>query len=212
MGIYRQIHINKQSVITIWEISESEEGLFERTRALNVWEQAHAYKAQLQRKQFLAAQLLLEHLGVRHFILKDENGKPHLSDRQYISITHDSNYVAVMVADYPCGVDLQTVTEKVKRIAPKFLDKNDCIQDWNNLFMLTVGWSAKEALYKIHGNPLLFFKEHIRLSEFTKHDNSIQAQIFNLNQWEEYKIQYQQVDDVVLCFIDTPSSMNNLTN
>jgi 4'-phosphopantetheinyl transferase len=201
MGIYRQIHIDKRAVITIWKITESEDDLMAKVNDVEVREIAKSYKAITQRMQYLASQLLLEKLALRKLIIKDENGKPFLRDQRFISISHDSDYVAIMVADYLCGVDLQTSTEKVRRIASKFLAENDCIQPTDNLYRLTIGWSAKEALYKVHGNPRIFFKEHIRLISWSSILNRLHCEIQTSPLTETYEICYQPIDQVYLCYI-----------
>jgi 4'-phosphopantetheinyl transferase len=199
MGIYRQIHIEKRAVITVWKITESEIELNNLINDPTIEKKAKSIKATTQRLQYLASQLLIQRLALRELIHKDENGKPHLSDNRCISISHDTHYVALMLADYKCGIDLQTISEKVGRIAPKFLDLQDCIQPSEGLFALTLAWSAKEALYKIHGEPSIFFKEHLRLIRPLT-NSRLQCEINNLELIEKYEISYQKIDNILLCF------------
>jgi 4'-phosphopantetheinyl transferase len=200
MAIYRQIYINKHTCITVWKIVETEHELIGLINDPEILAKAKSYKATMQRMQFLASQVLLIHKGLLGGLKKDENGKPHLSDGRFISLSHDTCYVALMIADYNCGIDLQSVSEKVLKIAQKFLSDEDCIQPKDGLDQLTLAWSVKEALYKIYGQPTIFFKEHLRLQTHQLFKRQLECQIIKHANTERQVMKYQFIDDIVLCF------------
>lgn len=127
-----------------------------------------------RRMEWLSVRYLLHQITgakTRIFLEKDEFGKPHLVDNQegllrYISISHSKHFVAALISSKPCGCDVQVLSPKIERIAPKFLaqaekqmlvDKNPA----ERLHVLNVIWSAKESLYKAYGRKALEFREHL---------------------------------------------------
>jgi len=102
--------------------------------------------------------------AVRGELFKDEAGKPHLRDSVFhISISHTTNYAAAIAHPNPCGVDVQRIVPRIRRLAGKFVGPGEQIQltPEFELLQLHLIWSAKEAMYKAFGRRQLDFKEHL---------------------------------------------------
>jgi phosphopantetheinyl transferase len=194
---YREIYIKKEAKIIIWKIEESEQDLILMLGNYEIPESFYKYRSESHRKQFLATQNLLKSLGLLGKLKKDHNGKPLLSNG-FISISHDTDYVAVMVSEKLCGIDLQHVSEKVLRIKHKFYDENDASIVGSEIHFMTMVWSVKEALYKLHGDPLVYFKEHLRI-EYLDRYKSI-AEILKPNYAERYDLEIRRVDNIFLAY------------
>ncbi len=194
---YREIFIKKEARIIIWKIDESEETLASQIRNKEHVSWVKSRKAESSRKQYLATRIILEQEGYDHVLTKDENGKPLLPDH-HISITHDHNYVAVMIANQPCGIDLQSVSEKVLRVEHKFTHPEDTVTDPNALIGLTINWCIKEAIYKIHGDPMVYFKEHMRIISFDGHQAN--AQILHPDYLKDVTLEIRKVDELFLAY------------
>lgn len=200
MGIYRTISFKNLANITIWKITETEGDLYVMCDDLFITEKALSIKPITQRKQYLVTQLLLKHLNLSALLKKDVNGKPYLSNGQHISISHDSEYVAIMVGEFSCGIDLQSISSKVLKIKHKFIHPEDFCSNSNNETELTLAWSCKEALYKINGNPLVFFKEHLRLISIDTQNALIKSTVLNENYSQNINLRYRKLDDIFLVY------------
>ncbi len=102
-------------------------------------------------------------------VLKDEFGKPHLHGSPlHLSFSHSHDLVAVILANKSTGVDIQAMVEKIERLAPKFMRKDelDSLKEETRLAHLHFYWGAKEALYKAYGRKALDFRQHIHIQPF----------------------------------------------
>lgn len=170
MALFYQHNINEHTRLGIWRIEETESFFLEKVPLKK--DVSHPYK----RLQHLAGRYLLPTL-YKDFPLEEilvaDTRKPFLENEQYhFSISHCGNFAAAIVSDrYRVGVDIEFVTPRLRRIAEKFLHPEEALflKDWEalshiHLELTTLLWSAKEAIYKWHGEGMMDFKEHMRLS------------------------------------------------
>ena len=153
MSIIKKIS-NGESIIWVWKIEESIDELIELT------DQTTDIKNEIKRKEFYASRILIERmckaLNLNYQgIKKDNNGKPHLiNSRYYISISHKFPYVSVIFDTKKCGVDIERIDEKVKKIKSKFLNEDEELVVGENLKKLVEYWSMKETAYKVEGETI----------------------------------------------------------
>lgn len=197
MPKYREIFIKKEARIIIWKITETEDELADLIKTTAFLEEVKSRKSLTSRKQFLATRIILEQEGIEKDLVKDENGKPKLTNH-HISITHDTDYVGVMISNKDCGIDLQSISEKVKRVQHKFIDEDDLQLADNELDSLTISWCIKEALYKIHGDPMVYFKEHLRIVK--KNGSRILSRILHPDYVKDVTLEIQKIDELYLTY------------
>ena len=105
-------------------------------------------------------------------VLPRENGSPVISSPSTfsgpipsISISHSGNYAVGMAADAAsCGIDIQQISEKTKRVADKFCTSDELVllsnyaKNISKLEQLNLLCSAKEALKKslLSDQPSIF--------------------------------------------------------
>lgn len=169
-------YLNADSIIGVWRIDEPESFFANKVDDLCLDpEKINEIHHEKRRCEWLVGRYMISHLtqalGIPYSkIYTDEYGKPHMSNSQaHISISHAEPYVAALVnRRHPCGIDVESLREKVVKLGPKFLTKDELEQANNDIRNLTILWGAKEALYKLHGRKRLIFKEnlHIRKIEF----------------------------------------------
>ena len=153
MSIIKKIS-NAESIIWIWKIEESIDELIELT------DQTTDIINEIKRKEFYASRILIERmckaLNLNYQgIKKDNNGKPHLiNSRYHISISHKFPYVSVIFDTKKCGVDIERIDEKVRKIKSKFLSEDEELIVGENLKKLVEYWSMKETAYKLSGNTI----------------------------------------------------------
>jgi len=124
MPLYKTITPNSQTTVKIWKISESCDELLNAItlKPENV-KRVLGMKSELHQKGFLSVRHLLAEFGYQDTDLYyDTNGKPHLKDGKYISITHSYTFSAVVVSNYVVGIDVEKQRDKIAMIAHKFID------------------------------------------------------------------------------------------
>lgn len=165
--IFFQHSINDSTKLGIWKIEEPEVFFLQRVPLKQTV--SHPYK----RLQHLAGRLLLpelfEDFPLEEILIADTR-KPFLEHEAFhFSISHCGNYAAAIASpDNRVGVDIELVTPRLKDISPKFLtaEEKRYLDQWANLSalyleMLTIIWSAKEAIYKWHGEGKVDFRKHM---------------------------------------------------
>ena len=153
MSLIKKIS-NVDSIIWIWKINESSDALSILT------DQKTDVKNENKKKEFYASRVLIEKMCEELNILfegirKDNNGKPHLIKSKYhISISHKFPYVSVIFNTKKCGIDIERIDEKVKKIRSKFLSEKEDLVVGENLKKLVEYWSMKETAYKVDGTTI----------------------------------------------------------
>lgn len=206
MPLYKTITPNSQTTVKVWKISESYENLLESiTLKPENLERVSNMKSELHQRGFLSVRHLLRDFGYTDFDLYyDNNGKPHLKDGKYISITHSFTFSAVIISDELVGIDIERQRKKIKRIARKFIDYeadylNDNSEDY--IKKLTVIWCVKESLYKLFATPGLSFKLHTFVIPFTLEDECTVSWIDYYNKKYRYTANYLEFEGFTCAYV-----------
>lgn len=178
MPLFREWSINEHCLAAIWEIQEPESFFLERTGL------APDIKNEKKRLEHLAGRFLLKHLKEDFPILNirpDEHDKPRIENNQYhFSISHSWPYVAVAIDSHAdAGIDIQTLRSGIQNIQHKFLSSSEQRLFNNDTQLLTLAWSAKEAVYKWRGKRGVEFIEHIPIVLFEKNTTDYNINIFS---------------------------------
>ncbi len=168
-------------LLGIWEIAESLDTLVNAI-AFYLYPSEKEYlrsiSSEKRKKQWLATRLLLKHLlGSYSLIFYDKYGRPYLENKS-ISISHSGSYVALMIANKRCAIDIEKISSRVEKLKTKFLsasEQNFCIDDK----ICTLLWSLKETAYKYYGRKGLSFVKNIGIKKLD--DNSAELVIKNRN-------------------------------
>ncbi len=147
------------AAVGLWNISETEEEFYGIcSELLSVKGRVDAMKSKARRLEFLAVRALLKDmLGYVPEIHHDGNGRPYMDGGVKLSVSHTRGYAAVIISrDCGVAVDIEYVSDRVCRVAEKFLRKDESVA--TPLEKLAV-WCAKESLYKLHSGDKLSFHE-----------------------------------------------------
>ena len=176
--IYEQ-QINHATKIGVWHIIEEENFFLEHVPLQrNI---THPHK----RLQHLAGRYLLRELFPEFplsLIIIADTRKPFLEDDAFhFSISHCGNYAAAIVSTQNrVGVDIEIPHAKIEKIQHKFLSEKEKIllnkTDGNNIKMLTMAWSIKEAMFKWYGTGQVDFIEDMNISTINKTDAGYEAE------------------------------------
>jgi phosphopantetheinyl transferase len=66
----------------------------------------------------------------------------------------------MIIAKFPCGIDIEISERDPSKIQHKFLNKEDFTSGENSKNLLK-NWCAKEVLYKIKGDNSILFSDHL---------------------------------------------------
>ena len=171
--------INNTTKIGVWHIIETEDFFFEKfSLQRNI---THPHK----RLQHLAGRHLLSILFPNfpiELIKIADTKKPFLENEAFhFSISHCGDYAAAIVSTTSrVGVDIEVPHPKIDRIQHKFLsiEEDEVLNAFNHNKndLLTLAWSAKEAIYKWYGLGQVDFKKHININSLELQPNTILAQ------------------------------------
>ena len=142
--------------IGFWHAVESEASLRAGiTLSPTTMDKISSSRSPRRRSEILAARRLMHRMGISDSDLYYRpEGKPYLKSGRYVSISHTSHVVCVAVSDYPIGIDIQKRSAKLSRVAAWFLHARELkVERHDNLLRLSLIWAAKEALFKLVGNP-----------------------------------------------------------
>jgi phosphopantetheinyl transferase len=170
VALFYQQNINELTSLAIWELAETEDFFAAKVSVQN--NVTHPHK----RLQHLGGRYLLPYLFPdfpSSSIAIADTRKPFLPDEQYhFSISHCGNYAAAIVSsEERVGIDLELFTERVHRIKHKYLHPQELafvnnIVEEKHTELLTLLWSAKEAMFKWWGNGDVDFSEVLRIDPF----------------------------------------------
>jgi phosphopantetheinyl transferase len=217
LALFYQHNINEYTKLGVWKIEEPEEFFLAEVplhRAIT-----HPHK----RLQHLAGRYLLKYLfpdfPYEEIVIADTR-KPYLPYEQYhFSISHCGNYAAAIVSKKQrVGIDIELPSPKIKKISHKFLNIQE--REQYNIFpaaynanelshtendkLLTVLWSAKEAVFKWWGWGSVDFSEHILLQNFSiKNEGEITAKFIRMQRSFELRLCYKVFETVCMVWVSS---------
>ena len=201
MSFYKEITIHPTATIYLWKVEEEFATLFRQVQLKDTsLARLESMKSESHQKGFLAVRMLLQHLDYTDFdLFYDEFGKPHLKDGKHISISHSSDFSAVLISDTLMGIDLEILKDKIVTIAPRFMDVNhlENLNKTDKIKKATVIWGIKESIFKIKNEKGISFPEHIFEDEFCFSDGKCAAELHFNNTIEKFKIHFYKVEDYI---------------
>lgn len=156
MAIYSKIHL-QNTHIDIWKIEEAESFFIQKLGF------SAEIKNDVKRLEHLAGRFLLQyqnsHINFEHLTITSSK-KPILACGSFeFSLSHSFPFVACASrVDDSVGIDIQMIREKIFLIRHKFLHENELKKYGEDLSLLTLFWSTKEAVYKYLGSGGQEFK------------------------------------------------------
>ncbi len=196
MPLNKTIKVNPHTKVFIWKITEPLEELkkgIELTE--NCKKRIAGMKSEIHQKGFVSVRQLLKVAGYTSSDLFYVNDKPYLKDGKHISITHSFIFSAIIVSDEETGIDIEKQREKIKAIAPKFINNEfDFLTEKDIVKKLTVIWCVKESLYKLFGEKGLSFKQHIKVFPFQFKEGKAESIVHYKNKMHHHHLSFLEFD------------------
>ena len=188
--------------LLLWKLSETETQLSNLLNiSLSSKSKLDLIKSSSQRRQFLGVQNLLNlHKIKNDMLFYDDNGKPHLLNNKFISISHSFDYCGVIVSNVKVGLDIEKFRSKILNISKKFVSESDLsLINLNSIENVTKVWSIKEAVFKAFGHNEIDFKKNIIIKSVNKEFNKANVLIFKNEISENYSIEIYNFSEYICC-------------
>ncbi|MEL6653598.1 MAG: 4'-phosphopantetheinyl transferase superfamily protein [Bacteroidota bacterium] len=199
--------------IGVWQIEEDEWYFLSRIKLYeNEWQRLSRISHPQKRLEWLSSRLCMKELltiedTTRVESLNSQNGKPFLTNNPHsISYTHSNCYSAAIASrNAEVGIDIEYRKRK-RNLRTRFLFMNELelsVFDQTEAFELfLLIWSAKETIYKIHGQGVAFKDNiHLQLQNFTlKSNGSFNAIVHKEDLHKEYEVHYDISPDYILTY------------
>lgn len=176
---------------------------------VNLRNEAILYLKNIKSKQrsveWLSTRIMLfELIGEDKIVLNNDDGRPYLADNSFnISITHTKNYAAILLhRTYQVGIDIEIRSERVKKVADKFISDNEYIDPDQKTVHQLLHWSTKESMFKLMNEQGIDFKDHLYVEPFTPSTQGvIKATESKTLQRQTFNVHYEVHKDYVLTWI-----------
>lgn len=203
--LIRKEHTEDGGLLGIWKMVETTEELL-KLFPDHLRSEAYAYlmdiRSERRSVEWLSTRvMLLDLLGREQIILNRKDGSPYLADGKVkISISHTKNYAAILLHETSAvGIDIETRSERVIKIAGKFISDNEFIDPAQIIVHQLLHWSAKETLFKLMNMQGIDFKQHLHIHPFTPGVKGlITATETKTKQKQSFRLHYEVHPDYVL--------------
>jgi phosphopantetheinyl transferase len=134
---------------------------------------------------------------------KDEHGKSQSMDGYgFVSLSHTEGLAgAIYHREFPVGIDMDFIREKILRIGFRFLDPSELDFLEKDPLHYTLAWSAKESIFKCQGRRGVSFRDNILLEPFAPDSTIIKAKIRDTDYSNHhYVVQARIINETVLTY------------
>ncbi len=200
--------IHAEQIILVAEIDYSREGelfAFLQKNEVKLAELDRISNLNRRVEWMSVRELLIKHYQEPEDIKYNEHQKPsllHHSDS--ISISHSHHRIALSIHTNQAadnGIDIQHISSKIERIKDKFMQPEELMRVGElSQESLSLCWSIKEALFKVHGKKDIYLKEHIEIKEFDLNKNRALATIKSNSGESLHQVQFKIIDDYSLAY------------
>lgn len=128
-----------------------------------------------------------------------------------ISISHSHEFSCICISNKLIGIDLEKRKEKTLKIAPRFMDIShlENLSEVDKIAKATVIWGVKESVFKLKNEKGISFPNHISELPFQLEDKKGIAHLNFANCKENFKFQFDFVDDYVFVCVMNYSTVQH---
>ena len=107
-----------------------------------------------------------------------KQGAPRITNSRFghISVSHCADCVAVLLAESPCGVDVERTNRNFERVASRYITPKEQELSADERASAAI-WSAKEALYKMQGREGVDFLRDMEIVSLDFEGATIKARM-----------------------------------
>jgi len=185
MAIILNEPFNEDGILGMWEITEDFDTLMSMvTLDDKDLERLESFKNYQRKLEWLSVRVLLNSLTDKDSrIVYGPERKPYLHNNSHnISISHSRDFTAILLnKKRRVGLDLEFMSDKVLRIAEKFMRPEELVSIDKNqeIYHLYLHWCAKEALYKICDKVDINFVTNLKIEPFKPKERGLIIGVVN---------------------------------
>lgn len=206
--LIRKEKTTDDGLLGVWRIAETKDDLLKmmppslRVRSMH---DIASFRTGKRILEWLCTRcLLFQLLGEDKEIDYQNGGRPFLTDNSYhISISHTKGYVAILLHKTKVvGIDIETISERVNKVAHKFISPQEYIDETQATAHKLLHWSAKESLFKLIEERDVDFKEHLVIQPFTPCvSGKMLARVAVKSPEEDFLVHYEVRENYVLTWV-----------
>ncbi len=185
MAIILNEPFNEDGILGMWEITEDLDTLMSMVSLDDKdLERLESFKNYQRKLEWLSVRVLLNTLTDKDSrIVYGPERKPYLHNNSHnISISHSRDFTAILLnKKRRVGLDLEFMSDKVLRIAEKFMrpEEISSIDKNQEIYHLYLHWCAKEALYKICDKVDINFVTNLKIEPFKPKERGLIIGVVN---------------------------------
>ena len=158
------------------------------------------FSSENRRREVLAWRAIVRReVGEKCRIFHDEWGAPMVDvENVYISISHSKEWVALLISDRACAVDIEGVMRDFRKVSSRYLSEQERRMAEDNDAYAEM-WCIKEALYKYHKKGELDFVRDLSILDYDADGGVATASICG---GAEIKVTIKRDDNLAVAIIE----------
>ena len=166
-------------------------------------------KEQVELKNIRSLKRKNEYTGVRQLrnklipkneIYYNSTGKPFLGiGNGHISVSHSVQSICLGLSDIPLGIDLEKIDKRILKVRSKYVNNEEKkFYEFDSLEELTILWTIKECLYKLHDIKGLSFKNDLRVISRNSNEHCFEVKDDNGN--HKHLLRHEKIGNEILTY------------
>ncbi|MDD2419348.1 MAG: 4'-phosphopantetheinyl transferase superfamily protein [Bacteroidales bacterium] len=209
MGLYFNRELENEALISVWEITESEDELLNLSSIPNEeLEELALIRNAARRKEKLAVRALLNKVfDGKVYLGHHDNGRPYLQNSLIeISISHTNRFVSILThPEESVGIDIESLNRNYSAVEKRALslEELDYLSDRDRDLQLAIIWSAKEAVFKRMSRSDIDFSSQIIVKKFSPRESGELEVIFidKDGDQQEFELSYEIFENHVMAWL-----------
>jgi len=209
MGLYFNRELENEALISVWEITESEDDLLNLSSIPNEeLEELALIRNAARRKEKLAVRALLNKVfDGKVYLGHHDNGRPYLQNSLIeISISHTNRFVSILThPEESVGIDIESLNRNYSAVEKRALslEELDYLSDRDRDLQLAIIWSAKEAVFKRMSRSDIDFSSQIIVKKFSPRESGELEVIFidKDGDQQEFELNYEIFENHVMAWL-----------
>jgi len=203
MPLYKNFS-DKKATILLWKFDENEDLDIEKLlepENLEKIKNFHPTKI----KETLLVRKALKSVLPKHKILYKDREPILFPNDFFVSISHSFPFAAIAISKEKVGIDMEKFNPKIVRIEHKFIYPNEAkfFRREDEVRYLTVIWSIKESLYKIHHSNYFSLKQNYKIDPFNLNNLSkINCSVYDETHCDKFSARVEFFEDFCFTIVD----------
>ena len=203
MPLFKDFSDDKATIL-LWKYDDNEELSLEELLEPENAEKIKNYHPTKVKETLLVRKALKSILPLHKILYKER--EPYLFPQVYhISIAHSFPFAAIAISKEKIGIDMEKFNPKILRIEHKFIypKEADFFLKEDRVKYLTVIWSVKESLYKIHHSNYFSLKQNYKVEKFDLNNlEKIKCSVYDDDNCDRFTARVEFFDDYCFTIVD----------